>query len=137
MKKGLTLVFWIDAVIAIAFGIYSWICPLETFGTIIEIPKEQSSEFLSVLSTLSLFYVLIGLVCIICAKSNFRVHFWIGLVMLLRHLFEGLFKLKDIGEDWLIGNPYPDLVIHLSFVLSYIITIYFAYKNRVLWKPER
>lgn len=135
MKKGLTIVFWIDAVIAFAFGLYSWLFPFETFGTLLEIPKEHAAEFLSVLSSLSLFYVLIGLICIICARSAFQIHFWIGLVMLLRHLMEGLLKLKDIGEEWLIGNPYPDLVIHSLFVLAYLITVYFAFKNRVLWKP--
>lgn len=135
MKKGLTIVFWIDAGIAFAFGLYSWLFPFETFGTLLEIPKEHAAEFLSVLSSLSLFYVLIGLICIICARSTFQVHFWIGLVMLLRHLMEGLLKLKDIGEEWLIGNPYPDLVIHSLFVLAYLITVYFAFKNRVLWKP--
>lgn len=135
MKRGLTVVFWIDAIGAVAFGIYSWICPLETFGTVLEIPKEHVNEFLSVFSALSLFYILVGMVCIICARSIFQVHFWIGLVMLIRHLFEGLLKLKDIGEDWLIGNPYPDLVIHSLFVAAYAVTLYVAYKNRVLWKP--
>ncbi|WP_343632786.1 hypothetical protein [Fluviicola sp.] len=135
MKRGLTVVFWIDAIIAVAFGIYSWMCPLETFGTILEIPEEHANEFLSLFAVLSLFYVLIGMVCIICARSNFQVHFWIGLVMLIRHLIEGLLKWKDIGEDWLTGNPYPDLVIHTLFTVAYAITLYFAYKKRVLWKP--
>ena len=131
MKKGLTIVFWIDAGIAFAFGLYSWLFPFETFGTLLEIPKEHAAEFLSVLSSLSLFYVLIGLICIICARSTFQVHFWIGLVMLLRHLMEGLLKLKDIGEEWLIGNPYPELVIHSLLIFQIVMIISIGLKERL------
>lgn len=39
--------------------------------------------------------------------------------MVIRHLLEGAIRIGDIGKDWLIGNPYPDLIIHLVFILGY------------------
>ena len=128
-KNILRVTFAIDAIIAVGFGLYSWFRPLETFGTIISIPEIHSSAFLGILSCLSLFYILIGLTCLIGIKSTTPVNIWIGLLMILRHLSEGIMKIFDIGKEWLIGNPYPDIIIHSAFVSLYILAIYFTYKN--------
>lgn len=131
-KNILRVAFITDAIIAIGFGLYSWIFPLETFGTIISIPEIHSSAFLAILSSLSLFYILIGLTCLIGIKSPFPINIWIGLLMLVRHFLEGVLKIGDIGKDWLIGNPYPDLIIHSVFIILYILAIYYAFKdNRI------
>lgn len=128
MKKSLSVTFIIDGIIAIAFGILSWLFPLKTFGTIIEIPDAHTSIFLSILAGLSLFYVVIGFICLIGYKSGYRVTLWIALLMLTRHLFEGALKITDIGKTWLIGNPYQDIVIHSLFVVAYAFGIYYTYK---------
>lgn len=134
-KNILRVAFIIDAIIAIGFGLYSWFFPHETFGTIISIPEIHSSAFLAILASLSLFYILIGLTCLIGVKSTFPINIWIGLLMLVRHFLEGVLKIGDIGKDWLIGNPYPDLIIHSVFIIVYILAIYYAYKdNRIINK---
>lgn len=134
-KNILRVAFIIDAIISVGFGLYSWLFPHETFGTIISIPEIHSSAFLAILSSLSLFYLLIGLTCLIGVKSTFPIKIWIGLLMLVRHFLEGVLKIGDIGKDWLIGNPYPDLIIHSVFIIVYILAIYYTYKdNRTIDK---
>jgi hypothetical protein len=49
----------------------------------------------------------------------------------MRHFLEGVIKIGDIGEDWLIGNPYPDLIIHSVFIIVYVIAVY------ITWRIER
>lgn len=130
----LKLVFIIDAVLAVSFGIYSWIFPHKTFGTIISIPEVHSSVFLAILSSLSLFYILVGLTCLIGAKATSPINLFIGILMVVRHFFEGVIKIDDLEEDWLIGNPYPDLIIHSVFIIVYVLAIYYAYKSRAISK---
>lgn len=130
IKNMLKLTFIFDAIIAVGFGLYSWFFPHETFGTIISIPEVGSSAFLAILSSLSLFYILIGLTCLIGFKAKFPINIWIGLLMIVRHLLEGIMKIFDIGKEWLIGNPYPDIIIHSVFIFVYILGIYFIYKNK-------
>lgn len=125
----LGVTFIVDAIIAVGFGAYSWLFPKGTFGTIISIPEMGSSALLAILSSLSLFYIVIGLTCIIGFKAPFLTNIWIGLLMLFRHALEGGMKIFDIGKEWLIGNPYPDIIIHSVFVLAYSFAIYFTYKN--------
>lgn len=129
-KNFLRITFSIDALIAIGFGVYSWLNPYDTFGSIILIPEIHSSAFLSILSSLSLYYILIGLTCLIGIKSTFPVNVWIALLMLTRHVLEGAIKIGDIGQDWLIGNPYPDLVIHSTFITAYACAIYFTWRTK-------
>lgn len=129
MTKVLKTTFLIDGIIAVGFGIFSWLYPLKTFGSIISIPNENLSLFLSLLSSLSLFYLLIGITCLIGIKSNHPIAFWIAIVMLIRHLLEGLIKVADVGKSWLIGNPYQDIAIHSIFIITYLIGIILLYKN--------
>ena len=115
-KKLLKITFVADAIIAIGFGLYSLLFPHETYGTIISIPETGASAFLGILSSLSLFYVLIGLTCLIGLKSPFPIAIWIGLLMVVRHILEMILKIFDIGKEWVIGNPYPDIIIHSVFI---------------------
>jgi hypothetical protein len=124
VKNMLGITFIIDALIAIAFGLYSWFFPYETFGTIISIPEIGSSAFVAILSSLSVFYILIGLTCFVGFKASFPVNTWIGLIMIARHLLEGAMKISDIGKEWFIGNPYPDIIIHAVFIFVYVVAIY-------------
>ncbi len=128
-KKLLKITFVADAIIAIGFGLYSLLFPHETYGTIISIPETGASAFLGILSSLSLFYVLIGLTCLIGLKSPFPIAIWIGLLMVVRHILEMILKIFDIGKEWVIGNPYPDIIIHSVFIFVYLLAIYLTYRK--------
>lgn len=130
---SLSITFLVDGIIAVGFGIYSWFFPHETFGTILSIPELGAPVFLEILSGLSLFYILIGLTCLIGFKATFPNNIWIGLLMVVRHFLEGLMKLFDIDKEWLIGNPYPDLIIHAVFMVVYVLALYLAiqYKKQL------
>lgn len=135
-KKLLKITFVADAIIAIGFGLYSLLFPHETYGTIISIPETGASAFLGILSSLSLFYVLIGLTCLIGLKSPFPIAIWIGLLMVVRHTLEMILKIFDIGKDWLIGNPYPDIIIHFVFIFVYLLAICLTYRKIKSFKND-
>lgn len=130
LNNFLKIIFIIDAIIAIGFGIYSWISPYETFGTLVSITESNESIVLALLSSLSILYILLGLVCVIGYKATYPVPLWIGALMILRHSWIGLMKVSDIGKEWLIGNPYPDIIIHGTFVLAYLLGIYITVRNK-------
>jgi hypothetical protein len=128
MSRILRITLFVDGIIAVAFGLFSWLFPLQTYGSVISIPNEQYSIFFSILSSLSLFYFVIGITCLIGFKSTYPISFWIALLMLARHLLEGGIKIADIGKTWLIGNPYQDIVIHSIFLIAYLVGL--TYTNR-------
>lgn len=70
----LSITLLLDAILALGFGLYSWLFPYKTFGTILKIPEIHSSVFLSILSNLSLFYQLIGLTSLIGFKTTFPIN---------------------------------------------------------------
>ncbi|MDA3907405.1 MAG: hypothetical protein PF484_15140 [Bacteroidales bacterium] len=125
-KNLMRTTFLIDFLITFGFGLAAWLSPKGTFGTIISIPPQSETLILSVLSSLSIFYILIGLVCLIGFKASFPINIWIGAVMILRHGWIGTIGILglDNEKEWLIGNPLPDIVIHSIFVFAYIIGIY-------------
>ena len=121
----------IDFLITFGFGLAAWFSPKGTFGTIISIPPQSETLILSLLSSLSIFYILIGLVCLIGFKASFPINIWIGAVMILRHGLIGAIGILGFGneKEWLIGNPVPDIVIHSIFVFAYIIGIYYLIRQ--------
>ncbi|MCU0430101.1 MAG: hypothetical protein MUF42_09030 [Cytophagaceae bacterium] len=126
-KKLTILALLLDALLAIGFGLFSWIYPLHSFGSILAIPESDSSVFLSILSCLSLSYMLIGITCLIGIKATHPTQRWLSLLMILRHFLEGIIKLRDMGEEWLIGNPYPDIILHSIFILLYSLAIFYTH----------
>ncbi len=32
-----------------------------------------------------------------------------------------------MGEEWLIGNPYPDIILHSIFILLYSLAIFYTH----------
>jgi len=129
-KHTLGIILLIDALIAVGFGLLSWIYPHQTFGTIIAIPETDSALFTSVFSILSIFYILIGLTCLIGFMAKSPVNVWIGLLMIVRHALEGIMKIVDMDKEWQIGNPYPDIIIHSVFIVMYAVGIYFIRRQR-------
>lgn len=119
----LKIVFALDGLLALFFGLFSYFNPLGTYGTIMAIPGTQGDMFLSILSSYSIFYVLIGLVCLIGLFATFPNNTWIAAVILVRHLWIGVGKVLDAGKEWIIGDPVPDIIIHSSFIFFYIIAL--------------
>lgn len=130
IKKFRPAVFIADGIMALGFGLYSWFCPLDTFGTILAIPETGAPVFMALLSSLSLFYVITGCTCMIGSRVLSPAGNWIAGLMLIRHTLEGSMKLLDIGKAWLIGNPYPDLIIHSVFILAYLLVLTLGFKSR-------
>ena len=111
----------IDGVVSLGFGLASWFAPHATLGTIVAIEgAESDSLIISALGALSLMYVLLGVVCLVSAALPLAHRIRFALVLALGHLATELKGLNEIGRDWLIGNPWPDVVIHSVFVLAYL-----------------
>lgn len=126
----LKAILFIDFLITFGFGIVSWISPQGTFGTLFSNSVMNSSFVLSLLANLSLFYILIGLVCLIGFKSKFPFNCWVATIMTLRHGWIGITAIVGLSteKEWQIGNQYPDIIIHLIFICAYLIGIYITIK---------
>lgn len=122
-KNILKITLFVDFLITCGFGLISWLYPNETFGTIINIPENENAVFYALLANHSISYMLIGLVCLIGVKSNHPINSWIGMIMLFRHLVINILGIMNMDKEWIIGNPYHDIVIHTLFVVVYIIGI--------------
>ncbi len=126
--KTLRIALLIDFLLAFAFGIISFITPQNTFGTIVEIPVNNKELFLALLSSLSIFYIIIGLVCLVGTRLTNPYISWVSAIMLVRHLWVGIIGMLDAEKSWVIGNPYYDIFIHSGFVVVYTIGILVALK---------
>ena len=111
-----------DIVITFGFGLAAWFSPKGTFGTIISIPQQSETLISSFLSSLSIFYILIGLVCLIGFKASYPINIWISTVIILRHIWIGALGFLGLGyeKEWAIGNPVPDIIIHFVFICNWI-----------------
>lgn len=110
----------IDAVIACAFGVVSWLRPVEIYGTIVDLePLADHAGTVAALTSLSMFYALFGAVAAVAFFTPAPHRWALTAVLLLRHALSGLKGLVEAGAPWQIGDPIPDLVIHALFVLVY------------------
>lgn len=111
----------IDGVLSLGFGLASWFAPHATFGTIVAIDgAAEDALILSALGALSLMYFLLGLICLIAAASPLAHRIRFALVLALSHLAWELKGFSEMGREWLIGSPWPDIVIHSAFVIAYL-----------------
>ncbi|UTW62569.1 hypothetical protein KFE98_21655 [bacterium SCSIO 12741] len=129
-KYFLNTLLLIDLIMALGFGLFSWFFPLETFGTLIDIPEAHTSLILALFASQSIFYVLLGLVCWIGIRVPYPVGLWIGCLIAFRHAVVGFAKWGDVGKEWLIGNPYPDLIIHATLFWAYTLALWITYQQR-------
>lgn len=120
----LQVVLGIDGCIMLAFGAYSLHAPEATYATIVDIAGAGSGTALvmALCRSLSIFYVLLGGVALIAARLPVSTSLPFAAMMVVQHAWTGADKWRDVGSAWLIGNPWPDIVIHLVFVLAYLLT---------------
>ena len=119
--KILSIVLLVDGMLSIGFGLASWFAPHATFGTIVSIKGAQDDGLLmSALGAISLMYVLLGLIYLVSAALPISHRIRFALVLALGHLAMELKGFSEIGRDWLIGNPWSDIVIHTAFVIAYL-----------------
>jgi hypothetical protein len=122
LRKPLTIVLLIDAVISIGFGVASWASPLSTYGTIVNLAgHDGQSLMLSGLSTISILYAVIGAVCLCAAFMPSPYNAALAAVMIARHAVIGLKGYQEVDRAWIIGNPWTDLWIHSLFVIAYAV----------------
>ena len=119
-EKPLNIVLYVDYFITFVFGVVSWLFPYSTYGTIVSLAETGTPLTLSAFSSLSLFYIFLGIACFIAAKTPNPQKYWFALLMLLRHGWIGIIGVSNAHQDWIIGNPWHDIVIHSVFVLAYI-----------------
>ncbi|MCA9705590.1 MAG: hypothetical protein KDK70_07075 [Myxococcales bacterium] len=130
--RPLSAVFWLDALLGIGFGLVSWLFPMDTYATIVDLGgiAEGRALTLSTLASLSAFYVFIGLVCLCAGFMPRRQQGPLALVMLVRHGWIGSKGLHEAGREWLVGDPWPDIVIHAVFVIAYAAAVVVLARSR-------
>ncbi len=133
MKKILNITLFIDFLISFGFGLVSWLSPKGTFGTLISGEEMNKSLITSLLSSLSIFYILIGLACLSGFKANQPFKNWVASIMIIRHAWIGISSILalSVANNWQIGSSSPDIIIHTLFVIFYLIGIYFYRKKKI------
>jgi hypothetical protein len=116
----LSIALGADALLALGFGVASYVSPESTYATIIDLRGAGAdSLLLAILRSLSAFYVVIGALCL-CALFMPAPHrARVAAVMLIQHAWIGAKAFQESGREWVVGNPWPDVVIHTLFVLTY------------------
>ena len=128
------VVFGIDALLSVGFGVASWLYPLSIYATIVDLADPGTSPVtMAALSGLSVFYVVTGLVCLYASFMPLRQALGLALVMLARHAWVGIQGYRNIGQEWIIGNPWPDILIHSAFVLAYSFLVLMAVRGSSGW----
>lgn len=120
----LAAVLVLDGLLALGFGLASWWAPMATFGTIVDIRGAGAPGLvLAALSSLSILYVVVGLVCLVAATLPPVYRRRLALVMAVNHAWAGAKGLHEVGQAWLIGNPWPDIAIHSTLVVAYALLV--------------
>lgn len=120
----LSTVLALDSLLFLGFGLVSWFAPHLTFATIVDLGAASDQSLISAaLASLSIFYVLIGLACALAVWMPPPHRTRIAVVMALGHAWTGIKAYEEVGRDWLIGNPWPDIVIHVVFVSLYSLLV--------------
>ncbi len=119
-ERLLSALLAVDGLLAVSFGLASWLAPQATFGTIVAIADAPpDSLVLAALASVSSFYVVTGLLCLVGAVTPPPHKHLLVAVMATRHAWIGIKGLGELGREWLVGDPWPDLIIHAAFVALY------------------
>lgn len=130
-SRLLSTVFIIDGLISVGFGLLSWLSPEATFATLVDLRGTGDESLIrAALASISIFYVLIGLVCFVAAFLPPPNNDWLAAVMIIRHGWIGTKGYLEIGSVWLIGNPWPDILIHTVFVIAYLSLLLLSRRQR-------
>ena len=115
-----SVVLAIDAVLSLGFGFVSYISPHSTYATIVDLRAvPEDSLVMSILGGLSVFYVVIGAVCLLAAVMPSPHGLGVAAVMMVQHAWIGLRGAYHMNREWIVGDPWPDLIIHSLFVIAY------------------
>ena len=126
----LSVVLMVDALLSIVFGLVSYLSPESTYATIVDLSELSEHSLMSaVLDSLSIFYVVVGAVCLLAAFMPHPYNVRVAVVMIAQHVWIGAKGLIELGRPWLVGNPWPDIIIHSLFVITYIIAIMWSVRR--------
>jgi hypothetical protein len=115
-----SVVLTIDAVLSLGFGFVSYVSPHSTYATIVDLRAvPDDSLVMSILGSLSVFYVVIGAVCLLAAFTPSPHDVGVAVVMMGQHVWIGLRGADQMSRAWIVGDPWPDLIIHALFVIAY------------------
>jgi hypothetical protein len=120
----LAIILAVDGLLSCVFGMVSYFSATSTYATIIDLSgMHEDSLMAAVLGSLSVFYVVIGALCLLAAFMRPPHDVRVAAVMVAMHVWIGARGLHDASREWIIGNPWHDLIIHSLFVVGYVIAI--------------
>jgi hypothetical protein len=125
-SKGRLLSFalFIDALLSAGFGLVSYFFPQSTYATIIDLSSIAEDSLMSaILNSLSIFYVVIGAVCFFSAFMPSPHDVRVAAAMIVQHAWIGIRGVSQMDREWIVGDPWPDIVIHSLFVVVYVLGI--------------
>ena len=120
----LAITLAVDGLLSCVFGMVSYFSATSTYATIIDLSgMHKDSLMAAVLGSLSVFYVVIGALCLLAAFMQTPHNVRVASVMVGMHVWVGVRALHDAGREWIVGNPWPDVIIHALFMVGYLIAI--------------
>jgi hypothetical protein len=120
MPSLLSAVLMVDALLSVGFGFVSYFSPQSTYATIVDlIGVSELSLMSSVLASLSVFYIVVGAFCLFAALMPPPHDVRVAAVMTAQHAWIGLKGLREVHREWIVGDPWLDIVIHSLFVIAY------------------
>lgn len=127
----LAIVLAVDGLLSSAFGLASYFSVATTYATIVDLSgMHENSLIAAVLGSLSVFYVVMGALCLLAAFMQRPHDVRVAAVMAAMHVWVGARGLHDAGREWVVGNPWHDIVIHAVFVIGYFIAIALRLRQR-------
>ena len=129
IEKLLRVVLALDALLAVGFGLFSWADPVGTYGTIVALDPDNAVAH-SALRAMSVFYVVVGAASAVAATLPHAFARRLAVVFWLRHAWVGAQGFLDREAPWLVGDPWPDIVIHAAFVCVYAALLWMGWRAR-------
>ena len=134
MQTAFPIITSLDALLSVGFGLSMFFFPESTIGTMVKLPSDYNHSLTSALvQHLSIQYCMTAPL-VWCSYSNDRGRrIKLALCLLTQHLVIGIKCCLEMKRNWIIGNPWHDIVIHSAFTAAYSAFLISNYKNRLAW----
>ncbi len=127
-RHGMRVVISLDGLISLIFGLATAIWQFEIFSTAVNLGEagaDGSRESLieATLTTLSGYYVLAGAAALLLAGSPRPFVTRLALLLTAHHLFMAWKGWAEAQAEWVTGNPWYDVAIHMGFSAAYTVLL--------------
>lgn len=120
-----TRLFRLDGGVSLVFGLVTAFFQTQVFSTAVDLSSAGvtgtgTSLMEATLLTLSGYYALVGAALLVLARLPSSWAMRLSVLVLLHHAFMAAKDVVQLDRPWRTGNPWFDIVIHVTFVAAYL-----------------